>query len=216
MAEFQIPREFSDAKDLLKDKEIDAVSIALPNDLHAPIARSYLLQLLFFAGPLLLIHAYEAWRDDLLAVLKLRPALRYALCAIVLYLTVLWGDSWHQSPEPRVGTGAVDGGVIMVAYDYGAGWRWAADVGERKPDRRTEHSFLPLENSVFLVHRPEQFLMGSNVLRRTKKQIAAGPECVMKERDDAALQIRSEIDHDVPAGDQIQTRKRWVFDETMG
>jgi len=38
MAEFQIGREYSDARDLLKDKEIDAVSIALPNHLHAPIA----------------------------------------------------------------------------------------------------------------------------------------------------------------------------------
>jgi predicted dehydrogenase len=38
MAEFQIAREYSDAKDLLKEKEIDAVSIALPNHLHAPIA----------------------------------------------------------------------------------------------------------------------------------------------------------------------------------
>src|SRR5258706_4449697 len=38
MAEFQIAREYSDAKDLLKDKEIDAVSIALPNHMHAPIA----------------------------------------------------------------------------------------------------------------------------------------------------------------------------------
>ena len=42
MGEFQIPREYSDAKDLLKDKEIDAVSIALPNHLHAPIALSAL------------------------------------------------------------------------------------------------------------------------------------------------------------------------------
>jgi predicted dehydrogenase len=38
MAEFQIPREYSDAKDLLKDKEIDAVSIGLPNHMHAPVA----------------------------------------------------------------------------------------------------------------------------------------------------------------------------------
>lgn len=38
MAEFQIAREYSDAKDLLKDKEIDAVSIALPNHMHAPVA----------------------------------------------------------------------------------------------------------------------------------------------------------------------------------
>src|SRR5260370_36893926 len=72
-----------------------------------------------------------------------------------------------------------------------------------------------LENPVFLVHRPEQFLMGGNILRGTKKQIAAGTECVMKERDDAALQIRSQIDHDVSAGDQIQTRKRRGFCEKM-
>jgi predicted dehydrogenase len=38
MAEFQIPREYSDGKDLLKDKEIDAVSIGLPNHMHAPMA----------------------------------------------------------------------------------------------------------------------------------------------------------------------------------
>src|SRR3954464_1667802 len=38
MAEFGIGREYSDARDLLKDKEIDAVSIALPNDMHAPVA----------------------------------------------------------------------------------------------------------------------------------------------------------------------------------
>jgi predicted dehydrogenase len=42
MAEFQIPREYGDAKDLLADKEIDAVSICLPNDLHAPIAAAAL------------------------------------------------------------------------------------------------------------------------------------------------------------------------------
>src|SRR5688572_17450063 len=39
MAEFQVPREYSDAKDLLNDREIDAVSVCLPNHLHAPIAQ---------------------------------------------------------------------------------------------------------------------------------------------------------------------------------
>src|SRR5439155_5630001 len=38
MTEFQIPREYNDAKDLIADKDIDAVSVCLPNDLHAPIA----------------------------------------------------------------------------------------------------------------------------------------------------------------------------------
>jgi predicted dehydrogenase len=42
MAEFQIPREYSDAKDLVKDKEIDAVSIALPNHMHAAVAQAAL------------------------------------------------------------------------------------------------------------------------------------------------------------------------------
>src|SRR3954466_13658124 len=37
MKEHNIPREYADAKDLLADKEIDAVSICLPNFLHAPI-----------------------------------------------------------------------------------------------------------------------------------------------------------------------------------
>jgi predicted dehydrogenase len=39
MAEFQVPREYSEAKDLLNDREIDAVSVCLPNHLHAPIAQ---------------------------------------------------------------------------------------------------------------------------------------------------------------------------------
>lgn len=38
MREHGITKEFADAKDLLADKDIDAVSICLPNYLHAPIA----------------------------------------------------------------------------------------------------------------------------------------------------------------------------------
>lgn len=38
MAEFQIAREYADAAELLADREIDAVSICLPNHLHAPTA----------------------------------------------------------------------------------------------------------------------------------------------------------------------------------
>ena len=38
MAEHQIPKEYSEAEHLLADKEIEAVSICLPNHLHAPVA----------------------------------------------------------------------------------------------------------------------------------------------------------------------------------
>jgi len=38
MAEFAIPREYADAADLIKDRDIDAVAICLPNHLHAQAA----------------------------------------------------------------------------------------------------------------------------------------------------------------------------------
>jgi predicted dehydrogenase len=37
MSDFGIPREYADAKELVADKEIDAISICLPTALHAPI-----------------------------------------------------------------------------------------------------------------------------------------------------------------------------------
>lgn len=42
-------------------------------------------------------------------------------------VTVLFGDSWHQQPEPQVATGTIDG-VIAVGYEYGPGWRWNITV----------------------------------------------------------------------------------------
>jgi predicted dehydrogenase len=37
MAEFAIAKEFTDAKELLADRDIDVVSVCLPNHLHAPV-----------------------------------------------------------------------------------------------------------------------------------------------------------------------------------
>jgi predicted dehydrogenase len=42
MQEFSIPAEYDDAEKLLADKTIDAVSICLPNYLHAPMAKAAL------------------------------------------------------------------------------------------------------------------------------------------------------------------------------
>ena len=67
-------------------------SLAGGYDFTTPVAASYLAQLVFFASPLLLIHAFEAWRDDLMAVLTLPAPARYSLCALLLYATVLWGE----------------------------------------------------------------------------------------------------------------------------
>jgi D-alanyl-lipoteichoic acid acyltransferase DltB (MBOAT superfamily) len=58
----------------------------------SPAVVAYLWQVLFFAGPLVLFHAYEAWRDDLKAIFMLRPVARYAICLALFYATVLWGE----------------------------------------------------------------------------------------------------------------------------
>lgn len=46
-------------------------------------------------------------------------------------VAAFWGDSWHQSPEPRSLEGSVEDGVVTVGYAYGGDWRWqiALDVG---------------------------------------------------------------------------------------
>jgi D-alanyl-lipoteichoic acid acyltransferase DltB (MBOAT superfamily) len=50
------------------------------------------LQLLFFTVPLLVVHAIEARRDDVLAVPKLPLLARYSLYAATVYFTLLFGN----------------------------------------------------------------------------------------------------------------------------
>src|SRR5690606_12563013 len=42
MEEFKVTRQYADASELIRDKELDAVSVCLPNDLHAPIVNAAL------------------------------------------------------------------------------------------------------------------------------------------------------------------------------
>jgi hypothetical protein len=43
--------------------------------------------------------------------------------------TALWGDSWHQQPEPRRLEGSTDGaGGVDLACEYGGGWGWEISV----------------------------------------------------------------------------------------
>ncbi len=50
------------------------------------------LPLLFYAGPLLAVHAFEAWRDDLTVVFRWPLLLRYSVYVALVYLIVLFGD----------------------------------------------------------------------------------------------------------------------------
>jgi alginate O-acetyltransferase complex protein AlgI len=51
-----------------------------------------LFQLAFFAVPLLLLHGYEAWRDDMMALPHLPVPLRYGVGFALFYLTVFFGE----------------------------------------------------------------------------------------------------------------------------
>jgi hypothetical protein len=55
-------------------------------------AAEYALQLLFYAGPLAALHAWEAWRGDLEAVPHLPLVARYAVFVALAYLTLLFGE----------------------------------------------------------------------------------------------------------------------------
>lgn len=39
-------------------------------------------------------------------------------------ITAFWGDSWHQSPEPRILQGTLVSCVMAVGYQYSGEWRW--------------------------------------------------------------------------------------------
>ena len=58
----------------------------------AAALQSYALPLLAYTAPLLVVHAVEAWKDDMAAVLSLPVAVRYSVYTAMIYLTVLFGD----------------------------------------------------------------------------------------------------------------------------
>ncbi len=55
-------------------------------------AADYAQQLVFYAGPLAALHAWEAWKRDLDAIPRLPLFVRYATFVALAYLTVLFGE----------------------------------------------------------------------------------------------------------------------------
>jgi hypothetical protein len=57
-----------------------------------PGAHDALLTVAGYGLPLVALNAYEAWKDDLLAVTRLPLAARYAIYAGMFYLVLLFGQ----------------------------------------------------------------------------------------------------------------------------
>jgi hypothetical protein len=46
----------------------------------------------------------------------------------------LWGDSWHQQPQPMSLTGSMSGASIELNGSYGEGWGWRITLDASRPD----------------------------------------------------------------------------------
>lgn len=80
---------------IFRADSLDAIarmSGALVTGWHATLPATQALELAFYAGPLLAVHGFEAWRRDLDAVPRLPRPLRYAVIVGLAYLTVLFGE----------------------------------------------------------------------------------------------------------------------------
>jgi alginate O-acetyltransferase complex protein AlgI len=78
-------RSFHQVADLTRALVVDFA----PSSVNVP---GLLVPLLIYTTPLLLVHACEAWFDDVLVVPRLPIAVRYSVYAATLYLTVLFGN----------------------------------------------------------------------------------------------------------------------------
>src|SRR5262249_46665716 len=80
--------------------------------------------------------------------------------------------------------------------------------------RSTGHDFFCV-NLCALVHQLEEIAEHADRFRRTEQQITAGIERVMKDRHRAFLQLRPQIDQNVPATDEIQSREWWIGSDIL-
>ena len=75
-------------------EQIGSMTAAMFTDLNPATVsvRALLVPLLLYVTPLILVHALEAYADDVLVVPKLPVAVRYSVYAATFYLTMLFGN----------------------------------------------------------------------------------------------------------------------------
>ena len=75
-------------------EQIGSMTAAMFTDLNpaSVSVQAVLVPLLLFVTPLVLVHAMEAYADDVLVVPKLPVAVRYSVYAATFYLTMLFGN----------------------------------------------------------------------------------------------------------------------------
>lgn len=109
MDEFGIGREYADARELIDDKEIDAVSICLPNDLHAPISIAALK-----AGKHVICEKPPA--------ISVKEARQIEAAATKAGRTILYGMQRRFGGNEQAARQAIDKGYAGNVYHARASW----------------------------------------------------------------------------------------------
>src|ERR1700722_2060035 len=88
---------------------------------------------------------------------------------------------------------------------------FAYPPGDLIPRRRTD----ALVDSPFSVNQFEEFFVRAHRLGAAQKQIAKGTQREVAQQQDPILGCRFDIDQQIPAGNQIEARKRGVSEQVM-
>lgn len=106
---FKIPRSYADYRELLEQPDIDAVTIALPNHLHAPVA----------------LEALKARKDVLLEkpmALNALEATKVAEAARRMRKTVMVGHNFRFRRDTQMARMLIERGDLGVVYHARAFW----------------------------------------------------------------------------------------------
>ncbi len=176
-----------------------------------------------------LAHAMEHAGDDraqfvaehLDQVLRRPPALdleqRLGAAVAVDQLTLVIDEEArrHEALEQAV----VDGEQLRADRGGPAGGSerpGAAGTGQRQLQVGRQADVAPLlEDLGVLVDRLELVEQAAGALARSQKQVAAGLQREMEQREDGLLRVRLEVDQQVAAGDQIELRERRVANQVV-
>lgn len=109
MEEFGVTREYADAADLLRDVQVDAVSICLPNSLHLPVALAALK-----AGKHVICETPPA--------LNAGDARKLAAAAAKAQKSVLYAFQRRFGGAEQAARLAIDKGYVGSAYHVRASW----------------------------------------------------------------------------------------------
>ncbi len=205
MKSLSIPREFADAGDLLADRDIDAVVLALPNDLHEPIALAALK-----AGKHVLCETPPAL--DARQARKLETAARRAEKVLLFGLQRRFGAA-EQAARQTVEKGYL-GDVFHVRAAWTrtraipAGTGWYTDKSRSGGGAIIDLGLHMLDLAWFLLGRPSP-LTAVAIAHRQYADLAAGA-AVHDVEDSATALLRFD------GGVSVELACAWAINQSPG